>query len=210
LLQLVQVLRWATSPDFEAALGVGIDASKVVLMGNSAGGNLSTALSLLLSFTSGACAEIRKALPDSLQLVAQVLLYPSVACNKPYLDRYNAGEAVVRADSLPVWAATLMEASYLPPGIDTAQIFMAPLDADVELLRTLKPPPVLCLTAGKDCLKYEANAYTDKLREAGISVSTHEYPNAVHGFSHHKKDYEEDRKDCWDKVSRFLRQKFES
>lgn len=138
--------------------------------------------------------------------MAQVLLYPSTACNKLYIDRYSAGEEAVRADSLPVWAASIMEASYLPPSINTAPTFIAPLDADVELLRTLKPPPVLCLTAGRDCLKCEANEYADKCREAGVQVSTHEYANAVHGFSHHKKDYEEEREDCWEKVGHFLRQ----
>jgi acetyl esterase len=80
------------------------------------------------------------------------------------------------------------------------------VDVDVDLLRSLHLPATLCLTAGKDCLKFEAIEYTNKLEAAGIEVAKHEYPDAIHGFSHHK-DYAEDREDCWRRVQEFLRER---
>lgn len=127
-------------------------------MRNSAGGNLTAALTMLVSFTSGPCTTFRNRLPGSFRLAAQVLLYPSVACNRPYIDRYNSSDDAVRAASLPVSVASLMEDAYLPPYIDKNQIFVAPIDAEDDLIHSLELPPTLCLTAGKDCLKHEAEA----------------------------------------------------
>lgn len=208
LLQLYEVLSWAMKPkQAEESLGVSLDPARVATMGNSAGGNLTAALSLLLSFTSGPCARYKERLPKSFRQVAQVLLYPSLSCNVPYFNRYSEGDEAVRAASLPAWAATMMEASYLPPQIDKHQIFIAPLDADVEMLQSLELAPVLCITAGKDCLKYEAEKYVAKLRSAKRHVEYHECTEAIHGFSHYKKGYENDRENCWSWVFEFLQER---
>ena len=211
LLQLYEVVRWATNPDLvQRALSVKFDPSRVAFMGNSAGGNLTASLSLLLSFTHGPCAVFKKQLPESFRQVAQVLLYPSLSCNVPYVDRYEAGDEAVRTASLPVWAATLMEASYLPPHVDSQQIFIAPVDAHVELLKSVGLTPALCITAGKDCLKYEAERYVAMLQEAGCHVEHRECTEAVHGFSHYKKGYETDRENCWKWVVGFLQARYRS
>ena len=204
LLQLYEVLRWALTPKAKESLGVAVDPSRVSMMGNSAGGNLAASLTLLLSFTSGPCARFRDGLPAIFRQSGQVLLYPSMACNKPYQSRYDASDPETQAASLPVWAATLMEASYLPPYIDKYQVFIAPVDASVDLLWSLDLPPTLCITAGKDCLKIEAGEYTGKLKQAGVNVAEHEYPQAVHGFSHYKNEYALEVEDCWERVSKFL------
>lgn len=192
---------------------VTIDPSRVATMGNSAGGNLATALSLLVSFTSGPCAQFRRELPEDFHLAAQVLLYPSTACNRPYQKRFDACETRVQAASLPVWAASLMEASYLPPSVEKGSIFSAPVDATVPLLKNLASlPPALVITAGMDCLKLEAKEYAAKLRQAGVAVVEHEYEDAVHGFSHYGKDSKQYRKDdvedCWNRVTQFLQDRF--
>lgn len=195
-------------------MGVAIDPSRVATMGNSAGGNLATALSLLISFTSGPCVRFREELPEGFHLAAQVLLYPSTACNIPYQERFDACETRVQAASLPVWAASLMEASYLPPSAGKGSIFSAPVDAPVSLLKSLVSlPPALVITAGMDCLKLEAKEYAAKLRQAGVTVAEHEYEDAIHGFSHYREDSrqyrKEDVEDCWKRVTRFLQDKFQ-
>ncbi|PLB41235.1 alpha/beta hydrolase [Aspergillus candidus] len=213
LLQLHAVLRWALSPAGSEAMGVAIDPSRVATMGNSAGGNLATALSLLISFTSGPCAQFREKLPEGFHLAAQVLLYPSTACNRPYQERFDACETRVQAASLPVWAASLMEASYLPPSAEKGSIFSSPVDATVPLLKSLAfLPPALVITAGMDCLKLEAKEYAAKLRQAGVAVVEHEYEDAIHGFSHYREDSKQYRKgdveDCWKRVTPFLQDRF--
>lgn len=108
-----------------------------------------------------------------------------------------------------------MEASYCPPYIDKAQIFVSPLSIDNDLLKTLKVPPALVLTAGLDCLKEEATQYVKKLKAAGVDVQTKEYALAVHGFSHltetsiQKEDYRpDDVHDCWKLVIEALKEYF--
>lgn len=209
LLQLTETLIWATTcPELPAIIGFAIEPSRVVVMGNSAGGNLVTALTLLTSFTSGPCSIFRSRLPKSFRLAGQILLYPSLACDRPYLDRYNSAEEAVRAASLPVWAASLMEASYLPPYIEKNQIFIAPVNSSVDLLQSLQLPPTLCVKAGQDCLKLEAEEYVGKLRSANAKLLMLDFPTATHGFSHHRTDYEEERTQCWEQVHTFLKECF--
>ena len=183
-------------------------------MGNSAGGNLTAALSLLVSFTSGPCAAFRKGLGPVFQQVSQILLYPSLELHHSYATRFKRASPDVQAKSLPVWVATMMESSYLPPYIDKEQIFIAPLVAEVELLRELKIPKMLVITAGKDCLKDEAAAYAEKLKKAGHKVDFTEYPESIHGFTHYKegsKEYRRDDAECsWEQVCQALHEAFSS
>ncbi|CAH0039574.1 unnamed protein product [Clonostachys solani] len=205
LLQLYEVLRWALSEQANAALGVEIDASRISAMGNSAGGNLTAALTLLLSIKTEPFLKFRRGLPYNVKQVSQILLYPSVACHQSYIDRFNGSDVETQASSLPVWAATLMEASYLPPYIDKNQIFIAPVLVSEEELRVLQLPATLCITAGRDCLKLEANEYCTKLKRAGVDITEHEFKKSIHGFSHYKGTRNKDIAECWEMVLEFLR-----
>lgn len=106
--------------------------------------------------------------------------------------------------------AELMEACYLPPGVNKETIFVAPLLAEVSLLKTLQPQlaPVACYTAGMDCLESEAVHFCERLKEAGVPVVTKNYPEAEHGFSHYKEGSKEYRKhdveDCWARIVEYL------
>ncbi|KAK5944701.1 hypothetical protein PMZ80_001901 [Knufia obscura] len=212
LLQIYEVLKWAFTPAAQSQ-GLDIDPRRVAVMGNSAGGNLTAALSLLLSFSNGPCARFRNALPNDFRQVKQILIYPSVECNALYRTRFQRAEAAVQAKSLPVGIAELMESSYLPPHIDKEQIFIAPLLTESGLLKELKPASALVLTAGLDCLKKEADVYARKLREAGVNVEEHDYPEAIHGFSHYTKGKDfrvVDVEDCWKRIAGVLTDAFES
>lgn len=215
LLQLHRTLQWFLSPKAESTLGVPIDPTRVAIMGNSAGGNLTAALTILNAFTSGPCKKFRDGLPSNYRQVAQVLLYPSTACNQLYRTRFANASPEAQTESLPTWMAELMEACYLPPGVNKDQIFVAPLLADQLLLKELQPniAPVACYVAGRDCLKGEAVQYCRKLEEAGVGVKLKEFPEAIHGFSHYKEDNKKFRKqdveDCWDDILAFLGRAFD-
>ncbi|EAU29273.1 predicted protein [Aspergillus terreus NIH2624] len=204
LLQIYEVVRWATSSEGQAVMGVSIDPSRVAFMGNSAGGNLTASLSLLLSFRSGPCARFSEALPPTFRQLLQILLYPSVECHHSYQTRYQRCTMDVQAKSLPIAVAELMEASYLPPSVAKEQIFVAPLLANPALLNQLQVPAALILTAGMDCLKDEAELYARNLEMAGVCVKIKQYPFAIHGFSHytegHKGFRAVDVADCWKEV----------
>jgi acetyl esterase len=216
LLQLYQVLKWCLSPNAINELGVSIDPGRVAIMGNSAGGNLTAALSLLTTFVEGPCARFRKDLPKDFRQVAQVLLYPSIACDQLYRSRFATADSETQSQSLPVWVAEMMEASYLPPMINKEQIFIAPLLATSQLLEEVRYniAPVSCYVAGLDCLKDEAIRYCQGLQAAGVEVELKEYAGAVHGFSHYPENSKPFRKgdveDCWNSISRVLEQAFHS
>jgi acetyl esterase/lipase len=184
-------------------------------MGNSAGGNLTASLSLLLSFTEGPCAKFRNGLPENFSQKLQILLYPSVELFNPYGTRLRRCSPDVQAKSLPAWMAELMEASYCPPYINKSEIFVSPLLVDEQLLKELKVPPAMVITAGMDCLKDEANQYVTKLKGAGVDVQTKDFPLAVHGFSHftetssQKDDYRpRDVEECWSLIVKGLQNAF--
>ncbi|THV47597.1 hypothetical protein BGAL_0300g00030 [Botrytis galanthina] len=64
-LQAYEALCWALTSS-AAHKGIHVDLRRVAIRGNSAGGNLTAALSLLLSFRSGPCSIFREGLPHSL------------------------------------------------------------------------------------------------------------------------------------------------
>ena len=205
------MLKWAFSDEAKFR-DINIDQLRVAFMGNSAGGNLTATLSILTSFTSGANKKFRDGLPPNYQQKYQALLYPSTETGVPYGDRWRRASQKVQEKSLPVGVAELMEDSYLPPYVDREQVLVCPLQADADLLRGLHLPPALVLTAGLDCLKQEADDYAAKLQAAGVSAEAHDYPEAVHGFSHYKKgpNYRpDDIKECWDRISGGLKSAFE-
>ncbi|KXJ91618.1 alpha/beta hydrolase fold-domain-containing protein [Microdochium bolleyi] len=214
LLQGYEVLKWLQTDQPLKTLSVDIDTSRIALLGKSAGGNLASALSLLVSFTKGPCAKYRGDLGPDFRLSAQLLLYPSTSNNQLYRHRYAATDDAARAKSLPVWMAELMEYAYLPPGINAEQIFVAPNLATPELLAELAPnlPPCALFLAGLDCLKDEGRRYGQSLQAAGVHTKFLEYPEAIHGFPHYKPgqaDYrEEDVKSCTASIVRILNDGF--
>ena len=210
LLQLYQVLKWATSA---AAIsqGIKVDSSKVAFLGNSAGGNLVASLSFLVAFTDGPNAAFRKDLPDDFQQVLQVLLYPSIDTGLPYATRFRRATPAVQAQSLPIPIAQLMEDAYLPISVDRNCVFVRPMLVEDGLLQSLTLPPALIMTAGLDCLEAEATLYAAHLEKGGVKVTLQAYPLAKHGFSHYQKgpDFRKaDVEDCWKRVTDRLGQAF--
>ena len=59
---------------------------------------------------------------------------------------------------------------------------VSPLYAAVEQLKSF--PPTLVITAGQDSLAPEAEAFKDKLVEAGVAVTYKRFESARHGFTH--------------------------
>lgn len=211
LLQAYEALRWAmTSP--AAREGICVDPRRVAIGGNSAGGNLTAALSLLLSFRSGPCSIFSERLPLDFKQVLHFMLYPSLELCLPYNLRLSRSTSDAQKHSLPAWMARAMEQSYLPPRVCKDDIFVCPVAAGIELLRELDIPPAVLFTGSLDCLKEEGFCYAQNLAKSGKEVTFHEFKGGTHGFSVKPQDgsteaqviYEE----CWSRICHSLRESF--
>ncbi|PNP78656.1 hypothetical protein FNYG_08002 [Fusarium nygamai] len=210
-LQVYEALRWALTSS-AAREGIYVDPSRVAIGGNSAGGNLTAALSLLLSFRSGPCSIFRNDLPLDFKQVLHFMLYPSLELRLPYDLRLARSTSDAQKHSLPSWIARAMEQSYLPPRVFKDDIFVSPVAASVELLRELDVPPALLFTGSLDCLKEEGFCYAQNLTKSGKEVSFHEFGGGTHGFSVKPKEGGSDAQiiyeECWDRICRSLQEAF--
>lgn len=144
------------------ASALGVDAARIAVGGDSAGGNLAAAVSLHARDSGG---------PD---IVFQLLIYPATdqRCEFPSHRRNAEGYLLTRA------AIEYFRAHYLPRAEDRTDWRASPLLAKTHA----RLPPALVLTAGFDPLVDEGRAYAERLRDCGVTVAYREYPDMVHGF----------------------------
>jgi acetyl esterase/lipase len=156
---------------------LGIDAEKIIVAGSSAGGNLSTVVALMASFSETKTSGI----------IGQILNYP-VTC---HLQHYPSGkyklssmEENANAPMLGKDAMASMWNEYvtLEEGKD---ILASPLLASKDVLS--KAPKTRIVACGGDPLHDEAVAYAQALDEAGVDVELDEYPGLPHGFNFESK-----------------------
>ena len=140
------------------AEALGIDASRIAVGGDSAGGNLSAVISLL-------------ARDYALPLAAQVLIYP-VTDYLPDRESYEFDYLLSRAAMESFWSL------YLNHSSESALPLAAPIRA--ESLRGL--PPCLLLTAEYDPLRDEGEEYASRLADADVQVTAKRYRGMIHGF----------------------------
>lgn len=141
---------------------LGIDPSRVAVMGDSAGGNLAAVMSLLARDAGG--PELR----------AQVLVYPSVEMYErwPSEDR-NAEAPVLTSRNMRAYARL-----YLGDQYGTEDFRASPLRAASHA----GLPKAFILTAELDPLLDNGWKYRDALVAAGVPVRYAEYDGAIHGF----------------------------
>ncbi len=153
----------ATSWVIENAAQWNIDASKIAIAGDSAGGNLAAAITLMARDRGGP------------EIAAQLLIYPVTDYNfatDSYLD--NATKYMLTRD-LMIW----FWRHYVGNQVHSLDPYAAPLRA--ESLTDL--PPAWVITAEYDPLRDEGNSYAAKLKEAGVEVEHHCYEGMIHGFT---------------------------
>ena len=150
--------RWVVAHAGELA----VDASRLAVGGDSAGGNLAAVVALLAR-GKGAPA-----------IAVQVLIYPVadlVGETRSYRD-FAEGYLLTREGMR--WFI----AHYLTAEAEAVDWRASPLRA--QSLAGL--PPALIVTAGFDPLRDEGEAYAERLREAGVRVDSVCYGGMIHGF----------------------------
>jgi len=144
------------------AARLGIDATRLAVGGDSAGGNLAAVVALDARDRGGP------------RLALQLLVYPAadMSMDWPSAERH--------ATQLPLTRAAMdwFIAHYLRSKADEADWRASPLRA--SSLKGL--PPALILTAGFDPLCDEGEAYAKALRGASVPVAHEMFEGQIHGF----------------------------
>jgi acetyl esterase len=138
-----------------------VDADRLAVMGDSAGGNLAAVVCLMARDRGGP------------HIGAQVLVYPSVDQTRSYPSEAENADAPILQRADHENAPRL----YLS-GADPADPYVSPLAGELAHL-----PPALIQTAQHDMLRDQGPAYADALRAAGVAARVTNYPRAVHGFA---------------------------
>ena len=143
------------------AAKLGIDPTRLAIAGDSAGGNLTVAVTL-------ACKAQGIKLPKF-----QVLIYPSVDPSMSFasVDEFAEGYFLTKA------GMNWFRGHYLESPEQAGDTDLAFLNHDLTGL-----PAALVITAGFDPLRDEGQAYVDRLLESGVKVEHVCYPDQIHAF----------------------------
>jgi len=154
-----RALEWVASN----AKRLNIDASRIAIGGDSAGGNLSASACLIARDRSGPAIR------------CQMLIYPATNLAHPETSsyiRYGEGYLVTRR-----FAERCLDAYFDAEG-DARNPYASPfLAADLSNL-----PPAFILTAEFDIVRDDGEAYAARLKDSGVPTHVSRYDGMIHGF----------------------------
>ena len=140
---------------------LGVDATRIAVAGDSAGGNLAAVAALDARERGGP------------RIAFQLLIYPCLdaTMTQPSIDE-NAEGYLLQRDSMQWFYG------HYARDADVKDQRLSPLHAaDLSGL-----PPALVVTAEFDPLRDEGEAYGERLRDAGVPVTVSRYDGMIHGF----------------------------
>jgi acetyl esterase/lipase len=141
---------------------LGIDINRIALGGDSAGGALAAAVTLMV--------RDRKAA----QICFQMLIYPVT-------DARQITESIKNYSDTPMWNSRLtkkMWKLYLKDGVEDNREYASPMEAtSFENL-----PDAYVEVTEFDCLRDEGIAYAEALQKSGVHVELNKTTGTVHGF----------------------------
>ena len=142
----------------------GADGSRIAIAGNSVGGDMTAALTLMAKDRKGP------------KIAYQVLLIPATdaSVDTDSYHQFGTDRFLSRAFMKYGWDL------YAPDEKTRNSPYVSPLRARMEELKGL--PPALVITAENDPLRDEGEAYARKLMEAGVAVTATRYNGMIHDF----------------------------
>ncbi|MBV9385540.1 MAG: alpha/beta hydrolase [Chroococcidiopsidaceae cyanobacterium CP_BM_ER_R8_30] len=151
-------LQWVV----QQAASLGVDANSLIVIGDSAGGNLAAAL----------CLMAKDAQKPNIR--GQVLLYPITdgTLSQPSVKQYANGPYLTKAQ------LKRFVQDYARTPNDIYHPYFSPLLAT----NLTQLPPALIITGQYDPLHDEGQAYAERLRLAGNQVQFTDYMGMIHGF----------------------------
>jgi acetyl esterase/lipase len=142
---------------------VGAGPGRIGVGGDSAGGNLAAAVCMMARDTGIAAPAL------------QLLIYPVAETAGTAASRQTFGDGFLLTRGDMDW----FEQHYLPPGTDRGDSRVALLEAaDFADL-----PSAYIATAGFDPLRDEGEAFSQRLRDAGVPVALRRNPGLVHSYA---------------------------
>ncbi len=140
-----------------------VDPSRIIVVGDSAGGNLAAAVAL----------QSRENGP---KLCMQVLIYPALDanCESASYVEFAEGFGLSRKSMLWFWE------QYRGASPQGSEELMSPtLASSLDGL-----PPTHIITAQYDVLRDEGEQYAQRLKESGVPTTHRRYDGVIHGFVH--------------------------
>jgi acetyl esterase len=154
------VVRWVAEHGRE----YGMDPQRLTVAGDSVGGNITAAVTLLSKERGGPV------------ITRQLLFYPvtDAAFDTESYHQFAEGYHLRRDAMMWFWDQYTRS-----PG-ERNEITASPLRASREQLQGL--PQALIITSEADVLRDEGEAYANKLREAGVRVTSARFQGTIHDF----------------------------
>ena len=142
----------------------GADGTRIAVAGNSVGGDMTAALSLMTKDRNGP------------KLSLQVLLYPATdaSVDTNSYHEFATGRFLPRAFMKYGWDR------YAPDEQTRNNPYASPLRASSGELKGAAP--ALVVTVENDPLRDEGEAYARKLKESGVTVTAVRYNGMIHDF----------------------------
>lgn len=144
------------------AVALGVDATQLVVGGDSAGGNLTAVVALAARDGEGP------------KLAGQLLIYPATDFAMTHPSHSEPETSILLTHSVIRWFSN----HYLNGAADIDNWKASP--ARAKSLAGL--PPSYVMTAGADPLRDEGDEYAERLKQAGVGVTYRHFPGQFHGF----------------------------
>jgi acetyl esterase len=140
----------------------GIDAARLTVGGDSAGGNLAAVVAIAARDGNGPA------------IAGQVLIYPATDFAMTHPSHAEPETSILLTHSVIKW----FRDHYLTAAADVQDWRASPVRAKT----LIGLPPAYVLTAGADPLRDEGDEYAQRLKEAGVPVTYRHFPGQFHGF----------------------------
>jgi acetyl esterase len=139
----------------------GVDAARLIVGGDSAGGNLAAVVALDARDNNGP------------RLAGQMLVYPATEFARTHPSHREPETSILLTHTVITWFA-----DHYMGDADRSDWRASP--ARAKTLAGL--PPAYVLTAGADPLRDEGDDYAARLKAAGVAVTYKHFPGQFHGF----------------------------
>jgi acetyl esterase len=146
----------------ENANKLGIDAGRLTVGGDSAGGNLAAVVAIAARDGNGPAIS------------GQVLIYPAIDFAMTHSSHSEPETSILLTHTVIKW----FRDHYLNGTADVHDWRASPARATT----LIGLPPAYVLTAGADPLRDEGDEYADRLKEAGVAVTYRHFSGQFHGF----------------------------